>query len=326
MTDEPGMQRWNRRASVVLAAATVLGAPMTACGNSRVDDGAGSTGGPPEGAPSATVVDDGDGVRRVPEEFPTVQAALDAAVDGDTVLVAPGIWSESIRMPSAAVTLASRLILDGDTAAVERTVIDGGGEDWVLRFDSTAGHSRIIGLTLRNAEDCIFPHAPFDFVAGVVTGCVDGIDYEAGSGGRLADSRLSDNRDDGVDLDGDVVVVIEGNDIRDNAQDGIEMRFQPWTGPVRRTVIRGNVITRNGQDGIQFIGYAEPSAREILVEDNRILDNGMAGIGCMDRQDTQEDYRAARLAEPITLRGNTFEGNGRAISCTGLTDDPAAVP
>lgn len=317
--DELEVRRWIRRTGAALAAAALLGGPTAACGNGRVDDGPDSAGGRPDGAPPAAIVDDGDAVRRVPEEFATVQAALDVAADGDTVLVAPGTWTESIRMPEAAVTLASRFIL-GDTAAVGRTVIDGGGADWVLRFEATAGYARIIGLTLRNAEDCIYPHAPFDFIAGVVTGCVDGIDYEAGSGGHLAGSRLYGNADDGVDLDGDVAIVIEGNEIRDNAQDGIEMRFQPWTGPVRRTVIRGNVISSNGQDGIQFIGYAEPSAREILVVDNRIIDNGMAGIGCMDRQDTEEDFRAARLAEPITLQGNILEGNQRAISCTGLVN------
>lgn len=304
------------RIGVELAIAVVLAASIAACRDGGEGDAADSAGGRRSGSPAAAA---GDGIHRVPEEFPTVQAALDAAADGDTVLVAPGTWTESIRMPEAAVTLGSRLI-QGDSAAVDGTVIDGGGADWVLRFEASAGYSRIIGLTLRNAEDCIYPHAPFDFIAGVVTGCVDGIDYEAGSGGYLAGSRLYGNTDDGVDLDGDVAIVIEGNEIRDNAQDGIEMRFQPWTGPVRRTVIRGNVIASNGQDGIQFIGYAEPSAREVLVADNRILDNGMAGIGCMDRQDTEEDFRAARLAEPITLRGNILEGNRRAISCTGLVN------
>ncbi len=320
MTNEPGVRRWIRRIGAALAAAALVGGPIAGCGNGGVDDEADSPGELPGGGPSAAVGHGSDGIHRVPEEFATVQAALDAAASGDTVLVAPGTWTESIRMPEAAVTLASRLILDGDSTVVERTVIDGGGADWVLRFEASAGYSRVIGLTLRHAEDCIYPHAPFDFIAGVVTGCVDGIDYEAGSGGHLAGSRLYANHDDGVDLDGDVAIVIENNEIRDNAQDGIEMRFQPWTGPVRRTVIRGNVISGNGQDGIQFIGYAEPSAREVLVADNRILDNGMAGIGCMDRQDTEEDFRAARLAEPITLQGNILEGNQRAISCTGLVN------
>jgi hypothetical protein len=33
---------------------------------------------------------------RVPQDVSTVQAAIDKAVDGDTVLVSPGIYNESI--------------------------------------------------------------------------------------------------------------------------------------------------------------------------------------------------------------------------------------
>jgi pectin methylesterase-like acyl-CoA thioesterase len=33
----------------------------------------------------------------VPSEFPTIQSAIDAAVNGGTVLVAPGIYMEKIN-------------------------------------------------------------------------------------------------------------------------------------------------------------------------------------------------------------------------------------
>ncbi len=35
--------------------------------------------------------------RRVPREYPTIQAAIDASVDGDSIRVAPGVYGESIR-------------------------------------------------------------------------------------------------------------------------------------------------------------------------------------------------------------------------------------
>jgi hypothetical protein len=43
----------------------------------------------------------------VPGTYPTIQAALDAAQDGDTVLVQPGTYNESLVFPNAAVTLES---------------------------------------------------------------------------------------------------------------------------------------------------------------------------------------------------------------------------
>ncbi|MBI2671057.1 hypothetical protein HYX18_03730, partial [Candidatus Woesearchaeota archaeon] len=46
---------------------------------------------------------------RVPSEYPTIQLAVDASVDGDEVLVAPGRYSEDIRIVSKAITLKSEL-------------------------------------------------------------------------------------------------------------------------------------------------------------------------------------------------------------------------
>jgi pectin methylesterase-like acyl-CoA thioesterase len=50
------------------------------------------------------------GTLRVPEDYPLIQAALDAAnSDGtDTVLVAPGLYNEAINFNGKAVRLASR--------------------------------------------------------------------------------------------------------------------------------------------------------------------------------------------------------------------------
>jgi hypothetical protein len=280
----------------------------------------GACGGETEG-PEAPLAETASGpvLREVPGDFTTIQEALDASADGDTVLVAPGVWRESLSLPPAAVTLASYVVRTGDSSVVAETVIDGGGRDWVVRADSAAGHSRILGLTLRNANDCVRAYARLDFVGGIITDCLDGIAYRAGSGGRLARSRLFENRDDGVDLQGDLVVLMEQNLIRGNGEDGVEMHFHPYRGALVRTVIRGNTIRGNAQDGIQFIAYAEPSSREVLVEGNDVTENGMAGIGCMDGGSTAEDYRSAVIEEVIVFLRNRLSDNGRDMSCGYLT-------
>lgn len=38
----------------------------------------------------------------------------------------------------------------------------------------------------------------------------------------------------------------------------------------------------------------------------------------MDNQDTNEDYRAASIPEPIVLVENNISGNGRDLSCGTL--------
>ena len=50
----------------------------------------------------------------VPNDQPTIQAAIDISVDGDTVLVADGRYYENITFNGKAITLASHFLIDED--------------------------------------------------------------------------------------------------------------------------------------------------------------------------------------------------------------------
>lgn len=67
-------------------------------------------------APATTAGAD-DGVREVPAEYPTIQAAVDAAADGDLVLIAPGTYNEAVDVETDNLTIRGLerdgVVLDG---------------------------------------------------------------------------------------------------------------------------------------------------------------------------------------------------------------------
>ncbi|MDP8241301.1 MAG: T9SS type A sorting domain-containing protein [Candidatus Hatepunaea meridiana] len=91
-------------------------------------------------------------VFNVPEDYQTIQEGILATYyDGDTVLVAPGIYVENIAFAGRNVVVASYLLTTGDIAYIDSTIIDGDRRDCVVSF---AGHederAMLKGFTIRN--------------------------------------------------------------------------------------------------------------------------------------------------------------------------------
>ncbi len=65
-------------------------------------------------------------IRRVPNEYPTIQAAILAAQDQhDTVLVYEGTYVENIDFRGRSIVVGSLFVIDGDIAHIPNTIIDG---------------------------------------------------------------------------------------------------------------------------------------------------------------------------------------------------------
>jgi predicted outer membrane repeat protein len=77
----------------------------------------------------------------VPDSFATIGAALAASTAGDTVLVKPGTYPESIAMVDGVALLA---------ASADRPVIDGLGNGTVVTVNACGASSMIRGFTVRN--------------------------------------------------------------------------------------------------------------------------------------------------------------------------------
>ena len=82
----------------------------------------------------------------IPADYPTIQQGIDAAVNGDTVLVAPGTYFENIDFKGKAVTVSSE-------QGVDVTVIDGNQAGSVVTCKSGEDeYSALNGFTITNGS------------------------------------------------------------------------------------------------------------------------------------------------------------------------------
>ena len=96
----------------------------------------------------------------VPSEIGTIQEAIDIAVDSDIILIADGHYYERVNYRGKALTVASWFFIDGDSAHILATIIDGDPDSLgpadtgsVVRFVGGEGTGSVLcGLTIQNGS------------------------------------------------------------------------------------------------------------------------------------------------------------------------------
>ena len=251
----------------------------------------------------------------VPEDYRSIQRAIDAASSGDIIDIAPGTYAEPIVVDKS-VTIIGR---ERDLTHPKRntTILTASSGESVVTIDADVSPApALVGLVFRGGHDGVSVRSPIR-----IEGCAfirnrDGLDLEMGGGGVIAGNLFRDQIDDGVDLDHAVRDVrVVRNRIVDARDDGIEIRLHDDAISVTaRILIGGNQILRSAEDGIQLIDYADLTNRWITVRRNLIQGSALAGLGLMDGAETIEDYRAAPIDERVDVVHNTFVGNDLGIS------------
>jgi len=205
----------------------------------------------PCGAQARTwqIFEDGSG------DAPTVQAGIDSAAVGDTVLVGPGTYLEDLNYLGKDIVLTS-------SSGPEATIIDGStsGQYWVVLINSGESRAAIlerftitgasVGVRIRNAEPSI--------ISNIIRGNHGGGGIAADDTGqtiwrpRFAENVVQDNSADaigaGICVTGGVVPEIRNNEILNNTAHlgdggGIYLRAS-----VSGAVITGNRILGNHAD------------------------------------------------------------------------------
>lgn len=239
-------------------------------------------------------------VIRVPQNHKSIQAAIDAAKSGDTVLVAAGTYRERVRLKES-VTLRSA----GDDAKgkvglkrAEATILDGGGKDGEGPGVAMAEGSTLDGFTVMNVG--VYDEAEWN-------------KHHATQGNEQAHEHIGQPGTAGISAIG-VTCTITNNIVHHIGYTGIAI--QGVEGKRCSPSVLRNVTFRNMGGGI---GSMRGSTA--VIEENVCFQNFYAGIGhegsspLVVNNDCYENIRAgigiSEGSKPV-VRGNRCYHNRRA--------------
>lgn len=252
----------------------------------------------------------------VPADSSTIQSAVNGAEHGDTILVAPGVYNESVECTCKAILLASNYLFDSDTLTIDSTVIDGGGGTalWWEGWDCFPedGRLTVIGFTIRNSFYGVWKYLEEWFEEPKSRICHNRfIDNTCGIFTLTFDSCVIDhnifiNNREGLDCYGGLAkygdepqpppctTIVENNVFLFNSRHGASS----YGGAIQ--TFRNNIFSRNGF-GIGMAYYSDLTAVRNVICNNSI------GIYC----------ESSAYDPWITIESNIIAGNDTGIYIWG---------
>jgi hypothetical protein len=260
--------------------------------------------------PATTAAGADDGTREVPGEYATIQAAVDAAAEGDLVLIAPGVYHEAVDVTTDDLTIRGLdrdgVVLDGELeldngirvlgasgVAVENLTAMNYSANGVF-FTAVTGYRASYITTYRTGDYGIYA---FDSVTGQIdqahtvgskdAGVYIGQCYPCDA---LITDVLSEHNGlgySGTNSGGDLLIV---NSVFRNNRAGIVPNSGSYElcYPARETTVIGNLVYSNNQTDTPAIdvallaqgnGILIAGGVRSIVSKNRVFDHNRTGIG-----------------------------------------------
>ena len=254
----------------------------------------------------------------VPADYPTIQAAIDAASDGDTIVVAAGLYEENVEIDKSLTLKGAQAGVDARTRSGAETIIEPDEGTGIRIITATDRVVIIDGLTVQNAEHGIATPEPT--MADDIT---------------IRNVRVLNPTEFGISPTFTITTTVEYCYVEGAIQAinaGALVPFEPTV-----ATFRNNEIV-NSQFG--FTGYLKDS----LIEGNLVRDFATEGVGISGQflnteiknntvtgyiegaGMTFEEHYGRDLSENVNVEGNTFTGNDLGIyvfntqtTLTGIT-------
>ncbi len=198
----------------------------------------------------------------VPQDYPTIQAGINASSDGDTVLVAAGTYVENINYNGKNIVVGSLYLTTQDTSYISSTIIDGDSSGSIVVFESFEDSTAVLnGFTF---QDIIF---------------------NSGDGPQTiinineSSPKIINNRFDNFYLFQDVESAV----IYCENSNSLIMNNEFTNGSVGNGYVLGgfilsknsNLTIKNNRIENGYVGFAEPSGYIVSVNSDNIIESNV---------------------------------------------------
>ena len=237
-------------------------------------------------------------------DFSTIQAAVTAAANGDTISVAAGTYREQVTVDGKAITLqgagAGQTIIESPDAAslVANATDSNSGRPNKFAVITVKGDAdvTIAGLTVDGRDQGAIPASSYDFLGIYVLNsdahidgvAVTGADELAGpdvSGNQRNHAILATSHDVTHGGTGAHTVEIANSTVSGFQKDGIFVNGSTLTANVHDNTIIGTHTANTAQNGIQVgtlfgaVGDGDFSGTNATIDHNTITDIGTTHVG-----------------------------------------------
>ena len=238
----------------------------------------------------------------VPADQPSIQAGIDAAANGDTVLVAPGTYNENIDFKGKAITVTS-------SGGPSMTIIDGGSHDGtaVVTFKTQELRTSILsGFTIQ--------HGGTQTATSQASGGV----YIHAAAPVIANNIISANRCSGIFANGGALLqanIVASTRYQNPGTDsscqqggaGIVVSGTTTVGPYTHVELLGNTVIGNAQSA--SVGGIDINAAEgTFLQNNIITGNTGAAVGAIQTENVNS----------VVISNNLIYGNSAGASSPGF--------
>ena len=261
-------------------------------------------------------------VLHVPGDYPTIQAAVDAAHPGDHVRVAAGVYNENVVVTTTDLRLEA-----SEGAVIDGSGLSGPGVHLMGTATERLSGVRVAGFEVRG------------FDQGIVASLADGVwihrnDIHSNVDKVAPFAGLTDGI--GVDLRTVRFSRVSGNLVHGNGGNGIAVRIGSTHNSIRANRISGNALqSLQSPEGMGAgLVVTGPSSHNELLE-NEVVANygwgiwltrpaGLALSGILVAQNrSHENVRAGIAIMGSAVSDNTIlQNNATGNQTGGLTDSP----